>query len=129
MKQMIKIQLKQALTSRGFIFSLLIGLAICVTHFIFEVIPYYEGMLMNLESDYMLKNVYSTYILWIGQENRTIFSFAYFLLIPLLAALPFGTSFLKRRKAAIYAVFAREQARKTIAIPNILLLSFPADQL
>lgn len=112
MKQMIKIQLKQALTSRGFIFSLLIGLSICITHFIFEVIPYYEDMLMYLENDYMLKNVYSTYILWIGQENRTIFSFAYFLLIPLLAALPFGTSFFKEAKSGYIRCICTRTSKK-----------------
>lgn len=89
----LRIELKRAFSSYGFYFSLIIGALISLFHIIFVIIP------LNRDLDsFILQNSPMSYpgwlfSDWLGGRLYSVFSYLYFMILPLLASLPHGDSF------------------------------------
>lgn len=92
-KQALKLECKRAFTSKGFALSLAIGCAIAAIQIAAEVIP------LSLQlTNYTTLNLPMSYpgwlyCQWLGGEEMAFFSFLFYLILPVLAVLPHGTSF------------------------------------
>ncbi len=91
--KMIRYELSRAFTTLGFKLSILIGAIIALSHFLLEGLP----LALKLE-EYVARNkgmIYPgwLYSQWMGGNSSSIQSFLYFLILPLLAALPYADSF------------------------------------
>ena len=91
--KMIRYELSRAFTTLGFKLSILIGAIIALSHFLLEGLP----SALKLE-EYVARNkgmIYPgwLYSQWMGGNSSSIQSFLYFLILPLLAALPYADSF------------------------------------
>jgi len=115
MKSMTLIELKRAFTSKGMLISLLIGLAITIHQFFY----YQQVGNINSNFDLLISCGKATMVLpdylwgaWIGGNLYLFNNYLFFLLIPILAALPFGRSYLQDTKSGyIRSVFTRTNRR------------------
>lgn len=92
MKNIYKLELVRGCESWGVKISLLFGCGISVAQWMFNVLPvaFYQNTYMV--SDYSMKYLFNVFNNWIGAQTYT-FSYLYFFLIPLFAALPHAGSF------------------------------------
>ena len=92
MKNIYKLELVRGCESWGVKISLLFGCGISVAQWMFNVLPvaFYQNTYMV--SDYSMKYPFNVFNNWIGAQTYT-FSYLYFFLIPLFAALPHAGSF------------------------------------
>ncbi len=95
---MLKIELKRAFINRSFIVALIIGIIICLWHFFEYIFPYV------IDSGYLSVEPENTFFplisfnCWIGGNFVPVQSYLYFLLLPLIATLPFGNSYVTDKK-------------------------------
>ena len=94
MRTMLKIEWRRALTSRGMMAALGIGTVLALSQIVTMVLP----MLQYL--DYYKIYTYKSSLIphavfckWIGGECVSLQNYLYFLLLPILAALPFAGSY------------------------------------
>lgn len=98
MKQVLKIELRRAFTSRGMFLALLIGSALAVYHCITEVLPMAETVAYHTSPEMLAiqKGPFYPdflYFTWLGGTMfRTLPTTLYFMILPILAALPFADS-------------------------------------
>lgn len=97
MRQIYKIELARSFQNTGFKISLLIGCGIACVHWITCVIPiaFYQDTYMT--SDILMRYPSNVFNNWIGASTY-MYSYLFFLFIPLLAALAYGSSFLSDMK-------------------------------
>lgn len=88
-----RMELSRAFGSRGLWLALGIGGAIALCQVAVDVLPYALTLDEYLQSDMPMKYPGWLYTLWLGGSQSNMFSFLYFLILPLLACLPFGDSF------------------------------------
>lgn len=112
MGNMLKIELERAIKNKFLLISILIGLVITLSHLVQFVIPISKTL-----DDYLTINkpmmypgwLFST---WIGGNSYTLQAFLYYLLIPILATIPFGDSFfLDKKSGFIKNVLIRTKKR------------------
>lgn len=105
---MLKIELKRAFVNRSFIFALIIGTAICLWHFYENVFPYViDSSYLAIEADNTFFPVIS-FNCWIGGNFVPIQSYLYFLILPLIATLPYGNSYVSdKRTGYIKNIYTR----------------------
>ena len=97
MKKILKIELSRAFKGINFFAVLAIAAVIVISHTIMNVVSITKYL-----NDYMTKTMiypHSVFNKWIGGESYTLQSFLYFMLIPILAVIPFGDSFFTDRKS------------------------------
>lgn len=86
MREYLKLEFRRAFCNIYFLVSLMIALGICIWHFVENVwrlrIYVYEGI-------YPL----SVFSKWIGGDNASLQPTLYFLIIPILCAIPYAKSF------------------------------------
>lgn len=100
MKRCICQQLYCAFSSDGFWLSLAIGGCISLSHYFFYVwLPYADprAVAETLTAGYYL----SVFNQWLGASMHTVQGYLFFLLLPVLAVLPFACSFAQERKSGM----------------------------
>ncbi|MGM0125325.1 hypothetical protein IGI37_002723 [Enterococcus sp. AZ194] len=112
MKKMMQIELSRALLNKKMLAALLIGLFICLSQ-----IPMYlkVGNTLDLYSltgkNFMTAPDY-LWGAWIGGDSMLVHGFLFFLILPLLAALPFGSSYRSdERDGYVKAIFVRTKRK------------------
>lgn len=93
MKEILKEEVRRSLRSRGMALSLTLGGIISVAQVIQYQIPKYQwNLTMDMEA-YPILYPSSVADSWIAGSPAYLESFLYFLIVPILAVLPFGTSY------------------------------------
>lgn len=82
MKKAILFELKRGFRSSGFLVSCLIGVAICIL----DLVVFCKVFWLDLNEKIVLQ-------VWIGTDYQLAFNNLYYVLLPILAALPFGASY------------------------------------
>lgn len=93
MGKMIKAEINRSIKSSGMLLSLIIGNAIAIAQIVHYQIPAYK---MNQAMDFEkipILYLYTVSDTWMGGSPIYLETFLYFLILPILAALPFGTSY------------------------------------
>ena len=101
MKAIYTNEIKRAFNTIGMKLALLVGCALSVWHVITVIMPISEGQNYELSASaiddlYVPISLYST---WMGNELFPIQSYIFYLILPLLAVLPFGRSFFEDIKS------------------------------
>ena len=98
MKRVLKIECERAFTGSGFKLALLIGCLISVWHYVDQYIPAAEAFLVTLD-DFPFGRIWQhypgqLYDFWIGQQMfLNTQGEIFYLILPMLAALPFADSY------------------------------------
>lgn len=90
----LAIECKRAFIGSGFWLSLLLGSTLAIIQYVLEVIPAIQNLPENLE--YGLLEMMSPaflYSSWLGGKSSGMLQYLYFLLLPIMAVLPYGDSF------------------------------------
>ena len=93
MKQILKIEISRAFRTKGMLFSLIGGCVLSVLHIIQYQIPAHQTLLQRAFETAPIwtpPNVAGT---WIAGNGYNLEGFAYFLVVPILAMLPYGGSY------------------------------------
>lgn len=93
MKKCMRIECKRAFTNWGFYIALGIGCMIALWHYFGNVLPCVPYLDEYLSEKGFSLYPHSVFNKWIGGEAESFQPFLYFLLLPILAVLPFGGSF------------------------------------
>lgn len=101
MKAIYTNEIKRAFNTIGMKLALLVGCALSIWHVITVIMPISEGQNYELSANaiddlYVPISLYST---WMGNELFPIQSYIFYLILPLLAVLPFGSSFFEDIKS------------------------------
>lgn len=92
MKKTLKLEISRAFNSGGMAIALGIGIIIAAAHVVLNQIPLREGNeTLFFEAHHILSPTNASEA-WIA-GNTNLAGFIYFLILPILAALPFGTSY------------------------------------
>ena len=103
MLKQLKIELSRAFKNNKILFVLIIGCMITMYQFISTVVP----SAVNV-GDENARFPLSVFKMWIGGEHLTYFSLMYYMIVPLLAAIPFADSFYADKKSGyIKNIFVR----------------------
>lgn len=92
MLNQLKLELKRAFSSSGMLLSLGIGIAINLIH-ITKTPPFQQNYMIPDFESYPLAYPCTVIENWIGADLISLESFLFYMLMPLLAALPFASSF------------------------------------
>ena len=101
MKEIYTNEIKRAFNTIGMKLALLVGCALSIWHVITVIMPISEGQNYELSANaiddlYVPISLFST---WMGNELFPIQSYIFYLILPLLAVLPFGSSFFEDLKS------------------------------
>ena len=101
MKAIYTNEIKRAFNTIGMKLTLLVGCALSIWHVITVIMPISEGQNYELSANaiddlYVPISLFST---WMGNELFPIQSYIFYLILPLLAVLPFGSSFFEDIKS------------------------------
>jgi len=91
MKAMLKIEINRAFKNKMFYVSLGIGLSIVLLHIFMNVLVKAENPLKYFGSG--MTYPYSVFNSWIGGDSSNPYQATYTIVFPILATLPFGTSY------------------------------------
>ena len=94
MKAIYTNEIKRAFNTIGMKLALLVGCALSIWHVITVIMPISEGQNYELSAD-VIDDLYvpiSLFSTWMGNELFPIQSYIFYLILPLLAVLPFGSS-------------------------------------
>lgn len=105
----MKMELKKGLHNKFFLAALLIMTLVAVLSASYIIEAYHESLSLfnSISEDGSFKKnflfqVMSSYSSWIGTEGRSLMQSLFYILIPVAAVLPFGTSFLTERKTGYH---------------------------
>ena len=101
MKAIYTNEIKRAFNTIGMKLALLVGCALSIWHVITVIMPISEGQNYELSAD-VIDDLYvpiSLFSTWMGNELFPIQSYIFYLILPLLAVLPFGSSFFEDIKS------------------------------
>lgn len=115
MTNMIRIELKRAFVNRSFFVAFLIGLMICLWHFFEYVFPFViDSSYLSIEPENSFFPLIS-FNCRLGGSFVPVQSFLYFLLLPLIATLPFGNSYVTDKKTGyIKNIYTRTKRKNYI---------------
>lgn len=125
-RQCLKIELRRGFHSISFLVAFLLAMVISISHIIFYIIPKYN---MNFTSS-SYKNEFviphSVFNCWIGGEYQSFQSVLYFMILPLLAVIPYGASYyLDCKRGYLKNLYTRSD-RKKFLFANYLTTFFTA---
>ena len=111
---MLQIEFTRALKNKYLLFAILLGCAVTVSHFVLNVVPTYKGDLINaVLAPEKVGYPNSVFNQWIGERSDSMQASLYYLLLPILAALPFADSFfLDMKTGYIKNVFIRTKKHR-----------------
>lgn len=101
----IKTELRKALKNRMFFLSLLIGVLICILDVIQNADAVRRLTAVLVRSDDTINKAcetFSLFIRWIAVNGYTFGNNAFYIVWPILAAMPYGWSYFEERKAGVY---------------------------
>ena len=101
MKQILKIEISRAFRTKGMLFSLIGGCVLSVLHIIQYQIPAHQTLLQRAFETAPIwtpPNVAGT---WIAGNGYNLEGFAYFLVVPILAMLPYGVSYFSDQEQGV----------------------------
>lgn len=111
MKQELKIEIDRAFRGKGLKISLGIGMFISMAHIVQWIIPHAKGwneMVQYFKSD--MQYPISLYYEWMCGNTYNPEGFLYFLILPLLAVLPYSISFYQdREKGFVHQICVRTE--------------------
>ena len=93
MRKLLKIELRRAFASPALWAALLVGLAIVVVQYAQDVLPMVNYLDLSVGGKELGMYPHSVFNKWIGGGMGSFTPYLYFLLLPLLATIPFGGSF------------------------------------
>lgn len=92
-RNVLKEELNRALKGNGMVLALIIGCVITISHMLKYQLPaYYNNAMMDYERFPMLYP-FVVSDTWLAGNMSTLESFIYYLILPIVAVLPFGTSY------------------------------------
>lgn len=113
MKKILREEINRGIKSRGMLLALSIGLAISLSHVVREILPTYRA---NAMMDFEKTPIIYPFTIgdrWLAGNIMSVESFLYFLVVPILAVLPFGTSYFSDMQSGflkgIYMRISRKQ--------------------
>ena len=113
MKELLKMEVKRVRESRTFRIALIIGILITVSQYIMYVLPCVQYLDKYKENPFGSLCPHTWYEKWIGGETISSQAYLFFMLLPVLAVLPHGTSLASDHISGyIYHVFSREKKEK-----------------
>jgi len=97
MKALIKIEFERAFRSKGLLISLIVGFSVAIIQFVVIVFPASKHILTYFDGSI---NTYpnSVFSWWIGVDGFHPYLRIYLTIFPLLAAIPYATSYFEDRK-------------------------------
>ena len=101
MKQILKIEIYRAFRTKGMLFSFIGGCVLSVLHIIQYQIPAHQTLLQRAFEDAPIwtpPNVAGT---WMAGNGYNLEGFAYFLVVPILAMLPYGVSYFSDQEQGV----------------------------
>lgn len=101
MKQIFKTEMKRAMSGKGMVLSMLIGTVLGIAHVIREIIPAYRANLTNFYNEFPILSPHSAVETWMAGSPSNLEGFIFFLILPILASLPFGTSYFEDCKEGV----------------------------
>ncbi len=105
---MLKIEISRAFKNKALIFSLIIGTAIASAQILFRVIPLSKEIDEYLFYNKPMAHIGWLFCAWIGGNLASPENYLFYLLLPMLATIPFADSFYCDRKSGyIKNVFIR----------------------
>lgn len=116
MKNIWKEEMDRALRSRGMFLAVLIGILLCAAQVIQYQIPAYRANLSGFYEKFpiMSPNIFADR--WLAGNPGNLEGFIYFLILPLLAALPFGTSYFEdNRSGYLKGIYLRISRSKYLS--------------
>ena len=93
MNQLFKIEFRRAVKGKGMIISLVIGTLISVAHVIQYIIPLAQANATKFFVEYPILSPNNVAESWMGGNPANLEGFLFFLILPLLACMPFGASY------------------------------------
>ena len=93
MKEILKEEVGRSLRSRGMTLSLALGGIIAAAQVIHYQVPHHDWNLTNDMEAFPILYPFAVADSWIGGSTEYLEGFLYFLIIPILAVLPFGASY------------------------------------
>jgi hypothetical protein len=105
---MFKIEMSRAFNNKFFFLSIIIGSIITVSHLFQYVIPYARTLDQYVALNKPMMFPGELFSSWLGGNSYNMQAFLYYLLIPILATIPFADSFfLDKKKGFIKNVLIR----------------------
>ncbi|MDR1511883.1 MAG: hypothetical protein LBS56_00145 [Propionibacteriaceae bacterium] len=112
MPQVQAVEVKRAFSSRSLWIALAVGAIVVAVHALSHVIPDSRAYIAGWGGrTHTLEYPLSLYEVWLGARPGRPEGQVFFLLLPLLAALPYGTSFLEDRSSGYVAGIVTRAAR------------------
>ena len=105
MTNCIKVEFKKAFNNRMLLLSLLIGLIICMLDVFQNADAVTRLTAVLVDSDDTLSKSaqgFSLFVRWIAVNGFTFGNYAFYFVWPILAAIPYGWSYVEERKSGIY---------------------------
>ena len=112
MKGILKTELKRAFQNKYLLFALLIGFAISIWQTVEHVIPLLQYQTTDLS---MLKGgmPHTVFNKWLGGSTYFLQTTLYYIIVPLIATIPFGASFYQDRKSGyLKNIFTRTDKKQ-----------------
>ncbi len=114
MRRLLKSELNRSIWNRNMLLALSIGVGIGIWHVCQVVIPLSKLLMSSLNYknsvDYCPQSLFYS---WLGGNTYPMQSYLYFLILPILASLPYGSSFFEDRKSGyIKSIYIRADKRK-----------------
>lgn len=108
MRRCLGVELRRSFWNFGLVAALAIGLVLAVWHYFQNVLPMTEYLDDYLTYADQATYPHSVFNKWLGGELSSLQSFLYFLLLPVIAVLPFGTSYhLEEKSGTIKNILIR----------------------
>lgn len=115
-KRMFKEEFSRAIRSRGMFLALVIGCAISMINVIQYQIPTYQNNLAIDFEKFPIIYPFSVSDTWLAGNTANLESFVYFLILPILAVLPFGTSYFEDKQSGyLKGIYVRTNRKKYLS--------------
>lgn len=113
MKGLLKIEFRRAFKNKGMLLALLIGCALSIAQVIQDQIPaYFRNEMLDFGRSPILSPAYVSGT-WMAGNGANLEVFLFFLLMPVLAMLPFGTSYFTDSESGFIKSIYIRCSRKT----------------
>lgn len=119
MKRLFRFEWSRAVRTPEFVISLCIGNIITVWHWIMSVLPAAARLNVYMAEDIPMVYPESVFTGWIG-EGSSQYSYLFFLILPLLAALPYADSLFRDFKSNFINVICTKTDRKKFLVCRYL---------
>lgn len=117
MKELLRIEYMRALKSSSTMLVLLSGSIIAILHVITEILPYRDKI-------YTFTYPMTVFEKWMGGENHSVYSSLYYLLIPVLIAIPYVGTLKQDFKSGYYKnIFIRTDKKKYFLAKYIVVFT------